>query len=182
MTEPTSSVSSFQATIKAFAARFGKHAPEVERFIKFVITGFLATAVDFAVANLLLATVFPPQGSAEQFNVLAATTLAYITGIIFSFLVNRLWIYPETAPLHPWKQFLQFFSVYILALGIRTLVISAVYPLWAEAAHSVLFADQPAAQLTANRIGTNLAQATAIGVTMLWNFFVNRYWTFGDVK
>jgi putative flippase GtrA len=30
-------------------------------------------------------------------------------------------------------------------------------------------------------LGHNIALAVAIGVVILWNFFINRYWTFSDV-
>lgn len=160
---------------------FGRYAPEVERFIKFAITGALATVIDFVTVNILLATIFPPVGVAESTNVLIASSFAYVTGVIFSFWVNRLWIYPETAPPHIWKQFLQFFLIYLIALGIRVVVISLVYPVWADTVYTMFF-NASASRVTANHLGANLAQATAIGVTLLWNFFANRYWTFGDVE
>jgi putative flippase GtrA len=31
-------------------------------------------------------------------------------------------------------------------------------------------------------LGGDMALLTAIGVVLLWNFFVNRYWTYNDVK
>ena len=31
-------------------------------------------------------------------------------------------------------------------------------------------------------IAGNLALMTRVGTLMLWNFFVNRYWTYRDVK
>ncbi len=30
-------------------------------------------------------------------------------------------------------------------------------------------------------LGKNFTLAIAVGVVMLWNFFVNRYWTYNDV-
>jgi putative flippase GtrA len=36
--------------------------------------------------------------------------------------------------------------------------------------------------LTPDFLAKNLTLAVAVGVVMLWNFFVNRYWTYNDVK
>jgi putative flippase GtrA len=30
-------------------------------------------------------------------------------------------------------------------------------------------------------LAKNLTLAVAVGIVMLWNFFVNRYWTYNDV-
>jgi putative flippase GtrA len=34
---------------------------------------------------------------------------------------------------------------------------------------------------TAELYAKNLTLAAAVGVVMLWNFFVNRYWTYNDI-
>ena len=34
---------------------------------------------------------------------------------------------------------------------------------------------------TAYWLGDNIALALIVGIVMLWNFFVNRYWTYADV-
>ena len=39
----------------------------------------------------------------------------------------------------------------------------------------------PAFSPYASRIGNNLALALAVGIALFWNFFVNRYWTYGDI-
>jgi putative flippase GtrA len=31
-------------------------------------------------------------------------------------------------------------------------------------------------------LGKNLTLAIAVSVVMLWNFFINRYWTYNDVN
>jgi hypothetical protein len=35
--------------------------------------------------------------------------------------------------------------------------------------------------LTPEFLGKNFTLAVAVSVVMLWNFFVNRYWTYNDV-
>ena len=36
--------------------------------------------------------------------------------------------------------------------------------------------------VSADFLGKNLTLAVAVGVVMLWNFFVNRYWTYNDIN
>jgi putative flippase GtrA len=38
------------------------------------------------------------------------------------------------------------------------------------------------ASLTPEFLAKNLTLALAVGIVMLWNFFVNRYWTYNDVN
>ncbi|NJN80313.1 MAG: hypothetical protein HC797_07485 [Anaerolineales bacterium] len=35
--------------------------------------------------------------------------------------------------------------------------------------------------LTAEVYARNLTLAVAVGIVMLWNFFINRYWTYNDI-
>ena len=36
-------------------------------------------------------------------------------------------------------------------------------------------------QVSSGFLAKNLTLALAIGIVMLWNFFVNRYWTYNDI-
>jgi putative flippase GtrA len=35
---------------------------------------------------------------------------------------------------------------------------------------------------TAEFLAKNMTLAVAVGIVMLWNFFVNRYWTYNDIE
>lgn len=161
--------------------RGGRLSRESGRFVKFVVVGVLATAVDFIMLNILQATILAPAGPDETTRVLIATTTAYLTGVVFSFTCNRLWIYPDSTPKRLWVQALQFLGVYVFALLVRAFVVSQAYPLWVQFVRDYLMPDAENA-LAVNRLATNLAQATAIAITLLWNFLANRLWTFGDVE
>lgn len=161
--------------------RRGRLSRESRRFVKFVVVGALATVVDFVMLNILQATILSPAGPDEAARVLIATTAAYLTGVVFSFTCNRLWIYPDSEPRRVWVQALQFLGVYVFALLVRALVVSQAYPLWVQLVRDYLMPDVENA-LSVNRLATNLAQATAIAITLLWNFLANRLWTFGDVE
>jgi putative flippase GtrA len=40
----------------------------------------------------------------------------------------------------------------------------------------------PFSLLDARFLGNNLALAVGVLVVMFWNFFVNRFWTYGDIE
>ena len=40
----------------------------------------------------------------------------------------------------------------------------------------------PTASITPEFLARNFTLAIAVGIVMLWNFFVNRYWTYNDVN
>jgi hypothetical protein len=44
------------------------------------------------------------------------------------------------------------------------------------------FANLNSRVLTPEILGNNLALAFAVSVVMFWNFFINRYWTYGDIQ
>ena len=148
---------------------------ELTRFGQFLLVGVLAASLDFVILNLLQATILAPEGEFARRIVLLASTISYVCGVTFSFVANRIWIYRTTQGKLRF-QFAQFFSVYVVSLGVRLAVIALMFPFW----RSALIEFAPA--LSANKLASNLAQATAIGATMLWNFSINRLWTFGDVE
>lgn len=165
--------------IRTFSGRFGDKSREVERFIKFVIIGVICTFIDFGMLNLLQATILPPEGQYERLFVTTAAALAFCTGVISNFLFNRYWTYPDSRSRPVQLQIVQFFMVYIVALGIRVLVVAATYQIFSGFLQDFI---TDLSERNADRLGTNLAQMLSIGITMFWNFFANRYWTFQDVE
>ena len=145
---------------------------ERSRFIRFAFVGVIGAIVDFGVMNLLV----------NVFNVpfLIAGTTSFVCAIISNFTWNRFWTYPDSRSKRIQNQLLQFAIISLIGLLIRT-------PLFAvlEKPLTQLFAGIQLPLLTTfnpDFLGHNLALAIAIGVVMFWNFFVNRYWTYGDVE
>lgn len=165
--------------IQRIAQRFGRQSREVERFIKFIIIGGLSTAVDFAVLNVLQATILPPIGDDTTLRVLVASLISYMCGLTNNYLFNRYWAYPDARQKTLWVQLSQFVSVYLVSLGLRGLLITLLFPVWAGVLQGLLPTTPTS---TLNRIGSNLAAATTLIFTTGWNFIVNRLWTFGEVE
>lgn len=141
------------------AARANKQ--EVKRFVKFAVVGFSGLIVDYSILNIL----------AHIFNVESwlAIAVAFIIAAINNFIWNRLWVYPESRQHSIWKHFPTFFIVNAVGLGINELIL-------------FLF-ETPITLLVLSEFwGLNLTKAIAAVIVMLWNFLVNRFVTFRDVK
>jgi putative flippase GtrA len=145
------------------------NSKERVRFFRFAIVGSLGAVIDFGVFNLLT----------WQFNVqeVAASIISYVCGMASNFTWNRFWTYPESRSKHVAHQVSQFAIVNLTGLLIRTLIFAMLEnPLGRFFAGAVTSLPIPGENL-----GHNVALAIAVGIVMLWNYFVNRFWTYNDV-
>jgi putative flippase GtrA len=141
---------------------------ERTRFVRFAIVGAVGAVIDFGVFNLL----------AWRLNMqeVLASVISYITGMISNFVWNRVWTYPESRSKHVAHQISQFSLVNLTGLLIRTLIFAVL--------------ENPLGRLVAGvgspippeNLGHNVALAAAVGIVMLWNFYVNRFWTYNDIE
>jgi len=178
--------------ILAIAARFGDRSKEVERFLKFAVVGSIGALVDFGTVIVLQATVFPPAdkiGTPLPGNVVIATTIAFLAAVVSNFLWNRFWTYPDSRSRSIRRQLALFTFVSFVGWLGRTIWIRLSYhaigvmmmPILLPLVH--VFRPTYVPSLTADdKLGTIIAQFVGIIVVMFWNFFVNRYWTYNDVK
>lgn len=172
--------------IERTSLRFGAKAKEVERFIKFAIVGIVGAVVDFGTLNLLQATVLRPINPYLDTKVALATGVAFTAAVTSNFIWNRYWTYPDSRSRRIRQQLLQFFLVNALGMAFRLWFVHLLYAPMGRAGVDVLNTLgvlvndlSPAAQ---SQLGTNIAQFFAVWIVMLWNFFVNRYWTYNDVE
>jgi putative flippase GtrA len=142
---------------------------ERKRFLKFALVGTLGAVIDFGVMNLLTFLL--------HMDLVPAGIISFICAVISNFLWNRYWTYPESRSRHVLRQLIMFFLVNIAGVGIRIPILYYVAP---PLMH--LFDRQYFHNLnTADVFAKNTTLAIAVGIVMLWNFFVNRYWTYNDV-
>ncbi len=146
-----------------------RHPNERRRFFKFATVGALGAVVDFGTFNLLtLLTPIPA---------LLASVISFLTAVTHNFIWHRYWTYPDSRSKPVTKQWVQFGAVSLIGLSIRT-------PLFAllEKPLVAFFARwRPPIPLAPTFLGHNLALAIVIGIVMVWNFVVNRFWTYNDV-
>src|SRR5271157_522335 len=142
---------------------------EQTRFLRFMIVGIFGAIIDFGTFNLLTVLF--------HFPFIIAQAISFTLAVISNFIWNRYWTYPDSRSKPIARQLVQFFGVNIIGLLIRTLLINWLDIIYRQVSAAIL----PVGFLSPEIVGNNAALATAIIVVMLWNFIVNRYWTYNDV-
>jgi putative flippase GtrA len=170
--------------IRKVSVKYGgeKHK-ELERFLKFAFVGLIGTVVDFGIFNFLIHFVFHVS-KADNGPVMIAQLISFTIAVVNNFIWNRYWTYPDSRSHSIWMQLVPFFVVNIGGLLIRAVVIAVL-----AAPFAVLVGKLPAdflqrMAITTDiqaQIGSDMALIGSIAIVMLWNFFINRYWTYNDV-
>ncbi|MEM9953592.1 MAG: GtrA family protein [Chloroflexota bacterium] len=169
-------------TANQVATRFDRvKEREVVRFLRFSCVGILGAMLDLGISLTLFQTVFPPldvDGSELFWNYTIATTISFAAAITSNFFWNRYWTYPDSRSRSLGAQLLLF--AFICTVG------------WLARGVWLDFAIEPAGQWMrentgletglANSLGAVSAVLVAIFIVMIWNFVVNRLWTFNDVE
>jgi putative flippase GtrA len=146
-----------------------KNPAERARFFKFALVGALGAVIDFGVMNLLV--------NFARASFVVAGTISFVCAVISNFTWNRFWTYPESRSKPLMGQLGQFALVNAAGLLIRFPILKFGEP----ALDQVLTGLSLTARFH-QFLSHNLTLATAIGIVMLWNFFVNRYWTYNDIE
>jgi putative flippase GtrA len=142
---------------------------ERNRFFKFALVGTLGAVIDFGVMNLL--------SHFTNISLVFAGTISFICAVISNFIWNRYWTYPESRSRPLVSQMGMFFTVNTAGVAIRIPILHFVEPPLMRFFESLLHISYASAEFYAK----NLTLAAAVGIVMLWNFFVNRYWTYNDI-
>jgi putative flippase GtrA len=142
---------------------------ERTRFLKFMAVGVIGAVVDFGIMNLF----------SKLFGMILtwAGTISFTCAILSNFLWNRYWTYPDSRSRPIARQLAMFFIVNVAGLAIRLPILHFLeIPIRQMFEHLSL--NIP---LSPEFLGKNFTLAIAVFIVMLWNFFVNRYWTYNDV-
>jgi len=138
------------------------------RFYKFMTVGVIGSIVDFGVMNLLSHLLLA--------SLTMAGTISFICAVFNNFLWNRHWTYPDSRSRPIARQLLMFFLVNLAGVAIRIPILHFLGPVLAD-----LLSTWELFHTSVLIVSNNLALAIAVGVVMLWNFFINRYWTYNDI-
>lgn len=148
-----------------------KDKKEQGRFLRFAVVGSIGAIIDLSIFNLL--------SVGFGIEALVAQAVSFSVAVISNFLWNRYWTYPDSRNKSITSQLGQFVLVSVIGLTIRTLIFDRLENSLIWLAVQIVgtnFLFKP------TTIGHNLSLATVIIVIMFWNFFINRYWTYNDVK
>jgi putative flippase GtrA len=151
-----------------------KNPKERSRFLRFAVVGAIGAVVDFGTFNLLNGLL----GIAA----VVAQSLSFGAAVASNFTWNRFWTYPDSRTKAVSSQLGQFFIVSIVGLAIRTPIFiimeRPLTSLFRMLGLQLRFVPGSTSQF----LGHNAALAVAILVVMMWNFYINRRWTYNDVE
>lgn len=139
------------------------------RFLKFAVVGVTGTIVDFGIMNLLTLVFHLPLNISQA--------ISFIAAVINNFLWNRYWTYPESREASAPRQLSQFFLINLIGILVRTPLVTYLNQLIL----SNLGERETVLSLQPSVISQNLSLAISISIILLWNYFANRYWTYGDI-
>ena len=177
--------------ILAIASRFGDKSKEVERFLKFMVVGVIGFIVDFGTVTILQATILPPTNKSGErviFNVILATSIAFIAALISNFTWNRIWTYPDSRSRSARRQLFMFAFISLVGWLGRTIWITTAYhflgtllmPIFLPLVRLFRAAYIPS-MAADDKLGTMVAMIIGVVIVTFWNFFANRRWTYNDV-
>ncbi len=139
------------------------------RFFKFAAVGAIGSVVDIGIANLLTHLLDMP--------LVYAGSISFICAVFSNFILNRYWTYPDSRSRPLMHQLGMFFLVNSIGIAIRIPTLHFVEPLMA----SIFENAGQLSMATSEFLARNATLVLAIGIVMIWNFFINRYWTYNDV-
>lgn len=131
------------------------HRRGIRQFVKFGVVGIIGAIVDFSTLFVLKEFL--------QFNLYVANTFSFTAAVCSNFLWNSLWTFRGAFTGRRRHRFLPFLVVSILGLGINQVI---------------LYAAHEFTGLEDYQYGYLVAKAIATVVVMVWNFIVNKLWTF----
>jgi putative flippase GtrA len=162
------------------ANRYGIKPKEAERFTKFLLVGTLGFVIDFGTLTFLVEVVGLPAIVASQTplselaGLVIANTIAFSLAVLSNFTWNRYWTYPESRAKRKRVQLPQFAVVSILGLLINNAILALTTPLFEQLIAGIAIVPDTIDGYVPGKILATI-------VVLFWNFFVNRYWTFGNV-
>jgi len=128
-------------------------ASNIRLFLKFCLVGCSNVIVTL--------TAFYVLYNFLAINYLIASIIAYSLGIVNSFTWNRLWTF-QIRKSNVKREFIRFLTVNLIGLGMNALIMFLLVEI----------------------IGANafVAQVVAIGLVLIFNFSLVRYWVFSSVS
>lgn len=138
------------------------------RFYKFLTVGLIGAAIDFGVMNFLSHVFHSPLP--------LAGSISFFFALLNNFFWNRHWTYPDSRSRPVLKQLLMFLLVNLVGIAIRLPILHLLEHLFLKA-----FEKWSIFNSYSSFLAKNLTLGIAMGVVLLWNFFINRFWTYNDV-
>jgi len=137
--------------------------------MRFITVGLIGAVVDFGVMNFLSQSL--------KMSLVVAGSISFICAIISNFIWNRYWTYPDSRSRPIRNQLAMFFLVNLAGAIIRLPILYFLEP----EVFTILNRTPFELPYSTEILAKNGTLAMAVTIVLLWNFFVNRYWTYNDV-
>lgn len=132
------------------------------QFSKFVVVGFINTAIDFAFLNLLSFWTGVYSGA----GLILINSISFAVAVINSYFMNKYWVFGTRDKIET-VEVSKFLSVSIVGLGINTAIVYGI----------TTFVGVPLPQITP-ALWENIAKIFATGGALVWNFIGYRVFVF----
>jgi putative flippase GtrA len=138
------------------------------RFTKFLVVGLIGAVVDFGIMNACSQLL--------NLSLTISGSISFFCAVISNFFWNRYWTYPDSRSRSVPHQLGMFFVVNLIGIFIRIPILHYLEPLFTK-----VFQRYPLFDIDTNILANNVTLAIAVLFVLLWNFFINRYWTYNDI-
>ena len=136
-----------------------RHHEITGQFLRYAAIGVVNVLIFFTLFN-----IFTP-AHATRARTVAAYAAAFVITSLFSFTMNKIWAFKDTRRERIAHQYALFLVLTLVGLGLQT----GVFALLLIPLHQY------------GRLGRNAAALPGIPISVLWNFFAYRRWTFNAV-
>jgi putative flippase GtrA len=138
------------------------------RFTKFLVVGLIGASVDFGIMNVCSQLL--------RLSLTFSGSISFFCAVISNFFWNRYWTYPDSRSRSVPKQLIMFFLVNLIGIFIRIPILHYLEPLFTE-----VFQKYPLFNISTKILANNVTLAIAVLFVLLWNYYINRYWTYNDI-
>jgi putative flippase GtrA len=157
---------------------------EFGRFSKFLVVGTVGAVIDFGTFRGLDALDWFKSVDIRLLIIPLSEAgitggIAFLLAVISNFFWNRYWTYPDSRSKSLASQFITFLAINVAGLLIRIPILEFLSTPFGNLEHLIL---PQLGEQTVIGMGRSTAWALAVIIVLFWNFFVNRYWTYNDVK
>ncbi len=132
------------------------------QFSRFVVIGFMNTAIDFAVLNFLmwLFTIYSGKW------LILLNMVSFTVAVVNSYFWNKLWVFKDREESETGKKFSQFILITLIGMAINSSIVFGIATYI------------PAFFGLSKELWANLAKAAATGVSLFWNFIGYKFIVF----
>ena len=132
------------------------------QFSRFVVVGFINTAIDFFVLNVLSFLTGIEKGAGAA----VLSGVSFLVANLNSYILNKKWTFKEHSAKNVARQFTKFFSVSLGGMAINIVIVGVLTTY-----------IQPPFEID-GKIWLNISKAVAVGISMFWNFFGYKFMVF----